>query len=52
MPYLLSRFRFCYLDTEYLRPDYTVPPLDKCDPDQVELYYSVCRLLFKKVERE
>ena len=38
MPYPISRFRFCYVDTEYVRPDYTVLPLDKCDPNQVELY--------------
>lgn len=38
MTYPISRFRFCYLDTEYIRPDYTAPPLDKCDPTQVELY--------------
>ncbi len=36
--YPISRFRFCYVDTEYIRPDYTTPPLDKCDPVQVELY--------------
>ncbi len=38
MPFPVSRFRFCYIDTEYVRPDYEVPPLDKCDPERVDLF--------------
>lgn len=35
---MLSWTRFCYLDTEYMRPDYRVAPLDKFSSSNVELF--------------